>query len=229
MGKPDKEEDLLVDEEEVEEELEHLEEQKKRREKKLKERHRKQRRVIITIALLAAIAVAVVFTIRAQKAKEAAADATVSIETAEDEELIYAKVISIKGNDMDVSILKAAEAGTDAGTVAGTDAGKGAASDGTHAGPPSDGTQAAPAASDGTQAAPAAGGSQTPPSFGQNSASNETQYTETGETKSYEIPVGTEVITKTGTETTFARLSVDNTLAIVVKKDTDNIIRIYIQ
>ena len=150
---------------------------------------------------------------------------------------------------MDVSILKAAEAGTDAGTVAGTDAGKGAASDGTHAGPPSDGTQAAPAASDGTQAAPAAsdgtqaapaasdgtqaapaaGGSQTPPSFGQNSASNETQYTETGETKSYEIPVGTEVITKTGTETTFARLSVDNTLAIVVKKDTDNIIRIYIQ
>ena len=184
MGKPDKEEDLLVDEEEVEEELEHLEEQKKRREKKLKERHRKQRRVIITIALLAAIAVEVVFTIRAQKAKEAAADATVSIETAEDEELIYAKVTSIKGNDMDVSILKAA---------------------------------------------PAAGGSQTPPSFGQNSASNETQYTETGETKSYEIPVGTEVITKTGTETTFARLSVDNTLAIVVKKDTDNIIRIYIQ
>ena len=225
MGKPDKEEDLLVDEEEVEEELEHLEEQKKRREKKLKERHRKQRRVIITIALLAAIAVAVVFAIRAQKAKEAAADATVSIETAEDEELIYAKVTSIKGNDMDVSILKAAEAGTDAGT----DAGKGAASDGTHAGPPSDGTQAAPATSDGTQAAPAAGGSQTPPSFGQNAASSETQYTETGETKSYEIPVGTEVITKTGTETTFARLSVDNTLAIVVKKDTDNIIRIYIQ
>ena len=158
---------------------------------------------------------------------------------------------------MDVSILKVAEAGTAAGTDAGTEAGKGAASDGTHAGPPSDGTQAAPAsdgtqaapasdgtqaapaasdgtqaapaASDGTQAAPAAGGSQTPPSFGQNSASNETQYTETGETKSYEIPVGTEVITKTGTETTFARLSVDNTLAIVVKKDTDNIIRIYIQ
>ena len=219
MGKPDKEEDLLVDEEEVEEELEHLEEQKKRREKKLKERHRKQGRVIITIALLAAIAVAVVFAIRAQKAKEAAADATVSIETAEDEELIYAKVTSIKGNDMDVSILKVAEAGTAAGTDAGTEAGKGAASDGTHAGPPSDGTQAAPAA----------GGSQTPPSFGQNSASNETQYTETGETKSYEIPVGTEVITKTGTETTFARLSVDNTLAIVVKKDTDNIIRIYIQ
>ena len=60
-------------------------------------------------------------------------------------------------------------------------------------------------------------------------SSSEEQYTDTGETKTYEIPVGTDVITKMGMTTTFSRISAENTLALVVKKDTDNIVRIYIR
>ena len=53
-------------------------------------------------------------------------------------------------------------------------------------------------------------------------------YTETGETASYEIPVGTTVVTKLGTETTFSSLSAGDVIAVVVEKNTGVIDRIWI-
>ena len=221
--KNDKDEELLVDESEVEEELEHLEEQKKRREKRLKEKRRKRGRVLLIIVVLAAAAIAAFFIARTEKAKQEAQDETASIETAEDEEIVYVKVTSINGNDMDVAILK--EAAVDSTDTAET-------ADGTHGAPSADGTDsthAAPAAdgTDSTQGMSAPGGMQGGPQG--TGSSSEEQYTDTGETKTYEIPVGTDVITKMGMTTTFSRISAENTLALVVKKDTDNIVRIYIR
>ena len=47
-----------------------------------------------------------------------------------------------------------------------------------------------------------------------------------GESRTMQIPVGTEVITMLGAVTTFSRLDADDTVAIVL--EGDDIIRIYI-
>lgn len=52
--------------------------------------------------------------------------------------------------------------------------------------------------------------------------------TATGEEKAYEIPVGTKVITKLGTETTFLRLSEGNSVALLLEQGTDIIKEVYI-
>ena len=61
-----------------------------------------------------------------------------------------------------------------------------------------------------------------------NSAGSAAAYTETGEAKSFEIPAGTQVITKLGVETTFSRLSVGNIIALLLEEGTDNILKIWI-
>lgn len=63
---------------------------------------------------------------------------------------------------------------------------------------------------------------------GMASAQNALQYTETSQTKEYEVPVGTEVTTRLGATTSFSRLSVGNIVGIVVQSNTDNILRIKI-
>lgn len=52
--------------------------------------------------------------------------------------------------------------------------------------------------------------------------------TDSGETKEYEIPVGTTVTTKLGTETTFARLNEGNRIALLLEKGTDVIKAVWI-
>ena len=51
--------------------------------------------------------------------------------------------------------------------------------------------------------------------------SNITTYTETDQTLSVEVPVGTDVITKLGATTTFSYLNVDDKIALSIKKDTN--------
>lgn len=53
-------------------------------------------------------------------------------------------------------------------------------------------------------------------------------YQATGETASYRIPVGTEVITKLGASTTFTHLDVEDTIAILKDKDNGTILKIWI-
>lgn len=57
---------------------------------------------------------------------------------------------------------------------------------------------------------------------------NAAAYTLTGETKSLEVPVGTQVITKLGVATTFSRLSSGNIIAVLLEEGTDNILKIWI-
>jgi hypothetical protein len=250
-GSRDKPEELLVDESEVEEELEHLEEQKRRKEQKIRNRRRKRFRRFLAAVIMLLIAVGIIYLVHLKKVRDAEKDSTVTIEAADDEEIVYAKVTSIEGNDMSVSILKKAETGsTDAGKTGSTQqtaAGSAQTGEGTHtgkgqmskgAGAPSDmsgmptgmpgGGQSG---SGGTAPSGKAQPGQMPSGGGPsgNIGSSDTQYTDTGKTKTYEIPVGTDVTTKLGTVTTFSRIAAEDTLAIVVKKDTDNIMRIYIQ
>ena len=58
--------------------------------------------------------------------------------------------------------------------------------------------------------------------------SNITTYTETDQTLSVEVPVGTDVITKLGATTTFSYLNVDDKIALSIKKDTNVITKIWI-
>lgn len=52
--------------------------------------------------------------------------------------------------------------------------------------------------------------------------------TDSGEEKSYEIPVGTDVITRLGTTTTFLKLSEGNNVAILLEKGTDIVKSVWI-
>ncbi len=54
-----------------------------------------------------------------------------------------------------------------------------------------------------------------------------TTYVETGETGELQIPVGTDVITKLGTTTTFVKLSTGNTVAMLMQGD-DGVMKIWI-
>ena len=53
-------------------------------------------------------------------------------------------------------------------------------------------------------------------------------YTETGESASYQIPVGTDVITQLGVTTTFSRLAAGDVIALLLEEGTDNILKIWI-
>ena len=61
-----------------------------------------------------------------------------------------------------------------------------------------------------------------------NNAGSVSAFTYTGETRSFEIPAGTQVITKLGVETTFSRLSAGNIIALLLEKGTDNILKIWV-
>jgi hypothetical protein len=52
--------------------------------------------------------------------------------------------------------------------------------------------------------------------------------TESGGEKAYEIPVGTDVITRLGTVTTFSKLSEGNNVAILLEKGTDIVKSVWI-
>lgn len=61
-----------------------------------------------------------------------------------------------------------------------------------------------------------------------NNAGSVSAFTDTGEIRSFEIPAGTQVITKLGVETTFSRLSAGNIIALLLEKGTNNILKIWV-
>lgn len=64
--------------------------------------------------------------------------------------------------------------------------------------------------------------------FAAGGQSGRSAYTETGGTKSWQIPVGTDVITSLGVTTTFSRLSAGDVIAVLTEEGTDNILKIWI-
>ncbi|WP_270495751.1 hypothetical protein [Eisenbergiella porci] len=191
-----------------------------------------------------------------QKSNADAAEGAVVIEAGENGEIIYAQIDNIVGNDIDVSIMEetasgsgntgqnvsgqnAVEPGNGGQEISGRENGAWDMPDGMPQGMPAD-------MSDGTpQGMPDGAGvmgdvgdeggnstrnstrNSTKGSTG-NNAGSVSAFTDTGETRSFEIPAGTQVITKLGVETTFSRLSAGNIIALLLEKGTNNILKIWV-
>lgn len=145
-----------------------------------KRRNRRVRRILI-LAVLILCAALIYAVLQKKKEEEAAAQTDTTLELADGEELVYGRITSIVGNDMEISVLEA------------------------------------------NQSSPEKEG------IGENGSADALQtYTDTGETREYEIPVGTDVVTSLGAVTTFSKLSEGDVIGIVAKSGTDNILRIRI-
>ena len=180
-----------------------------------------------------------------QKSNADAAEGAVVIEAGENGEIIYAQIDKIVGNDIDVSIMEetasgsgnagqkvsgqnAVESGNAGQEISGRENGAWDMPDGMPQGMPggypADG---AGVMGDGGDEGGNSTRNSTKGSTG-NNAGSVSAFTDTGETRSFEIPAGTQVITKLGVETTFSRLSAGNIIALLLEKGTDNILKIWV-
>lgn len=154
-----------------------------------------------------------------QRQEADASESEIVIVAGEKEEVIYARIDSIVGNDLELSL--AEQTAADSGEK---ESGPDGAARKEESGMPEAGGQSP----DFGQDSMAAGNRPAGFPEGMGGAMNATAYTLTGETKSLEVPVGTEVITKLGVVTTFSRLSSGNIIAVLLEEGTDNILKIWI-
>lgn len=178
---------------------------------------KRNKKVAFSAVLIAVVLVvtAVVGVKIYQKNKVSAAAAN-EITVGEGQELVYAKITSIAGNDMEVSILKEAE---------GKGLPFGDRPSGERPEKPSGDFQPGEMPSGGFPSG------EKPSGDGSDSKRPERsvkQFEETGETVEFEIPVGTEVITKLGTTVTFSSLSTGDTIAIAVESGKNIIDKIWV-
>lgn len=192
---------------------------------------KKSRKIILAAACIGLAAAAGGFFFW-QKGNADASEGTVVIAAGENEEIIYAQIDSIVGNDIDVSLMKEnaqAEAETQVkDTQKAAENKTGGVSEKSSekiAGGMPEGMSG-----DMPDGFPGSGnsGMNSGVNGSRNSGGSAAAYTETGEAKSFEIPAGTQVITKLGVETTFSRLSAGNIIALLLEEGTDNILKIWV-
>ena len=177
----------------------------------------KKRKIIISILLVFFVAAAGVgcYFVHSRRVRAAVSNQEIILE--EGQELLYAKITSISGNEMDYTVLEAQtndleEMGNGRNEAA-QDAG-GRSSNGEMPSGNQNGNMA---------------NSATPSDEQNKKASKEkstadiqnktmTTYTETGKTGQIQIPVGTDVETKLGTITTFSRLSNGDIIRMLMQK-----------
>lgn len=223
---------------------------------KKKRRRRKKMLIFLTVLLcfLAASGGGFLLWQRLQRAAQEA----VQIVAGENEEITYARISTIVGNEIEAALLEGAAA-EQTGT-AGTQTADDAASAGDAASEnnvtsadgemTSEGTAEEGRSDGGTAGGEMQGGmseggmpdsgtaeggtpdgglpQQDASGFAAGGQSGRSAYTETGETKSWQIPVGTDVITSLGVTTTFSRLSAGDVIAVLTEEGTDNILKIWI-
>ena len=223
---------------------------------KKKRRRRKKMLIFLTVLLcfLAASGGGFLLWQRLQRAAQEA----VQIIAGENEEITYARISTIVGNEIEAALLEGAAA-EQTGT-AGTQTADDAASAGDAASEnnvtsadgemTSEGTAEEGRSDGGTAGGEMQGGmseggmpdsgtaeggtpdgglpQQDASGFAAGGQSGRSAYTETGETKSWQIPVGTDVITSLGVTTTFSRLSAGDVIAVLTEEGTDNILKIWI-
>ncbi len=184
----------------------------------VKDTGKKKNKKVAFFAVLIAVVLVVTAVVGVkiyQKNKVSAAAAN-EITVGEGQELVYAKITSIAGNDMEVSILKEAE-------------GKGFPSGDRPSGErpekPSGDFQPGEMPSGGFSSGEKPSGNGSDSKRPERSVK---QFEETGETAEFEIPVGTEVITKLGTTVTFSSLSTGDTIAIAVESGKNIIDKIWV-
>lgn len=207
---------------------------------KKKRRRRKKMLIFLTVLLcfLAASGGGFLLWQRSQRAAQEA----VQITAGENEEITYARITTIVGNEIETALLEgtAPEQTGTAGTQTVDDAmtSEGTAEEGMPDGGTAEGEMPGGMSEGGISDSERAEGGmpdgmpqQNGSGFAAGGAGDQTgrsTYTETGETKSWQIPVGTDVITSLGVTTTFSRLSVGDVIAVLTEAGTDNILKIWI-
>ena len=207
---------------------------------KKKRRRRKKMLIFLTVLLcfLAASGGGFLLWQRSQRAAQEA----VQITAGENEEITYARITTIVGNEIETALLEgtAPEQTGTAGTQTVDDAmtSEGTAEEGMPDGGTAEGEMPGGMSEGGISDSERAEGGmpdgmpqQNGSGFAAGGAGDQTgrsTYTETGETKSWQIPVGTDVITSLGVTTTFSRLSVGDVMAVLTEAGTDNILKIWI-
>ena len=222
-----------------------------------KKRRRRKKMLIFLTVLLCLLAIAGGAFLLWPRSQRAAQEA-VQITAGENEEITYARISTIVGNEIEAALLEgaAAEQTGTAGTQTADDAAsasdaasennvtsadgemtsegtaeEGMSDGGTAGGEMQGGMSEGGMPDSGTAEGgtpdgdlPQAGASR----FAAGGQSGRSAYTETGETKSWQIPVGTDVITSLGVTTTFSRLSAGDVIAVLTEEGTDNILKIWI-
>ena len=216
-----------------------------------KKRRRRKKMLIFLTVLLCLLAIAGGGFLLWQRSQRAAQEA-VQITAGENEEITYARISTIVGNEIEAALLEgaAAEQTGTAGTQTADDAAsennvtsadgemtsEGTAEEGMSDGGTAGGEMQGGMSEGGMpDSGTAEGGTpdgglpqQDASGFAAGGQSGRSAYTETGETKSWQIPVGTDVITSLGVTTTFSRLSAGNVIAVLTEEGTDNILKIWI-
>ena len=216
-----------------------------------KKRRRRKKMLIFLTVLLCLLAIAGGGFLLWQRSQRAAQEA-VQITAGENEEITYARITTIVGNEIEAALLEgaAAEQTGTAGTQTADDAAsennvtsadgemtsEGTAEEGRSDGGTAGGEMQGGMSEGGMpDSGTAEGGTpdgglpqQDASGFAAGGQSGRSAYTETGETKSWQIPVGTDVITSLGVTTTFSRLSAGDVIAVLTEEGTDNILKIWI-
>lgn len=206
-----------------------------------KKRRRRKKMLIFLTVLLCLLAIAGGGFLLWQRSQRAAQEA-VQITAGENEEITYARITTIVGNEIETALLEgtAPEQTGTAGTQTVDDAmtSEGTAEEGMPDGGTAEGEMPGGMSEGGISDSERAEGGmpdgmpqQNGSGFAAGGAGDQTgrsTYTETGETKSWQIPVGTDVITSLGVTTTFSRLSVGDVIAVLTEAGTDNILKIWI-
>ena len=216
-----------------------------------KKRRRRKKMLIFLTVLLCLLAIAGGGFLLWQRSQRAAQEA-VQITAGENEEITYARISTIVGNEIEAALLEgaAAEQTGTAGTQTADDAAsennvtsadgemtsEGTAEEGMSDGGTAGGEMQGGMSEGGMpDSGTAEGGTpdgglpqQDASGFAAGGQSGRSAYTETGETKSWQIPVGTDVITSLGVTTTFSRLSAGDVIAVLTEEGTDNILKIWI-
>lgn len=235
-----------------------LERAQEYKEKKTRQAKKRKKNILVVFLIIALSAAG--GTAYYMQQKKASQVSLTDITTTSSQELVYAKITKIVGNEVSASVVTrdAANENTSGSNQHGSSAGsgdsntkvqdstrqdesvKGESTSSRHARATAGGSMSSmrgSAAEGGSmpsmQGGAAAGGSMPymqggAPGNMSGTGTSVISYTETGETASYEIPVGTTVVTKLGTETTFSSLSAGDVIAVVVEKNTGVIDRIWI-
>ena len=182
----------------------------------------KKRKIIISVLLVFFAAAAGVggYFVHSQQVRAAVSNQEIVLE--EGQKLLYAKITSISGNEMDYTVLEAQT--IDLGEMG--NGRNGAAQDA--GGRSSDGEMPS---SDGELSDKQSRKSSREKSNADTQNRTMTTYTETGKTGQIQIPVGTDVETKLGTITTFSRLSNGDTIRMLMQKSdngSEDLLKIWI-
>ena len=205
----------------------------------LKQKRRRRKRLLILLAVLllclAAGGGGFFLWMRSRRAVQE----TVQITAGEQEEITYARIDTIVGNEMETTLLDASvveqmEAGA-AEMAAGGEAEGMAAGGGMPEGmemPEGGMPEGMEMPGGGMPEGMEMPGGGMPEGMEMPDAAEEPGDGRTaeagGETKTWQIPVGTDVITTLGVSTTFSRLSAGDVIAVLTEAGTDNILKIWI-